>query len=81
GRNNWTFEFKQTAGPSPWKVQFRDFGFANGTVVYRDAITKADLSVAVHTHGQPIPLGDELPQPEQTSPAASAQPVGQPGAA
>ncbi|MET5013044.1 AsmA family protein, partial [Burkholderia pseudomallei] len=34
GRNNWTFEFKQSAGPSPWKVQLRDFGFAKGTVVY-----------------------------------------------
>ncbi|AIV84995.1 asmA family protein [Burkholderia pseudomallei] len=81
GRNNWTFEFKQSAGPSPWKVQLRDFGFAKGTVVYRDAITKADLSVAVDTLGQPIPLGDVLRQQEETSRAASAQRVGKRGAA
>ncbi|WP_063532485.1 AsmA family protein [Burkholderia sp. MSMB1589WGS] len=81
GRNNWTFEFKQSSGPSPWKVQLRDFGFAKGTVAYRDAITKADLSVAVDTLGQPIPLGDVLRQQEETSRAASAQRVGKKGAA
>lgn len=81
GRNNWTFEFKQSSGPSPWKVQLRDFGFAKGTVAYRDAITKADLTVAVDTLGQPIPLGDVLRQQEETSRAASAQRVGKKGAA
>ncbi|KVK78679.1 AsmA family protein [Burkholderia sp. MSMB1498] len=81
GRNNWTFEFKKSSGPSPWKVQLRDFGFAKGTVAYRDAITKADLTVAIDTLGQPIPLGDVLAQQEQTSRAASAQRVGKKGAA
>ncbi|AIO65563.1 AsmA family protein [Burkholderia oklahomensis] len=81
GRNNWTFEFKKTAGPSPWKVQLRDFGFAKGTVAYRDAITKADLTVAIDTLGQQIPLGDVLRQQEATSRAASAQRVGKRGAA
>ncbi|AOJ09875.1 AsmA family protein [Burkholderia mayonis] len=81
GRNNWTFEFKKSSGPSPWKVQLRDFGFARGTVVYRDAITKADLTVAIDTLGQQIPLGDVLKQQEETSRAASAQRVGKKGAA
>ncbi|WP_323118701.1 AsmA family protein [Burkholderia alba] len=81
GRNNWTFEFKQSAQPSPWKVQLRNFGFAKGTVAYRDAIAKADLTVAIDTLGQPIPLGDVLQQQEETSRAASAQRVGKKGAA
>ncbi|AOJ01955.1 cell envelope biogenesis protein AsmA [Burkholderia mayonis] len=81
GRNNWTFEFRKSSGPSPWKVQLRDFGFAKGTVVYRDAITKADLTVAIDTLGQQIPLGDVLKQQEETSRAASAQRVGKKGAA
>ncbi|WP_175964457.1 AsmA family protein [Burkholderia pyrrocinia] len=81
GRNTWTFQFKQSAQPSPWKVRLDSFGFAKGTVTYRDAITKADLSVAIDTLGQPIPLGDVLKEQEQTSRAASAQRVGKHGAA
>ncbi|MBF5014756.1 AsmA family protein, partial [Burkholderia pseudomultivorans] len=45
GRNTWTFQFKQSSQPSTWKVRLDSFGFAKGTVVYRDAITKADLTV------------------------------------
>ncbi|SMF98091.1 AsmA family protein [Burkholderia singularis] len=81
GRNNWTFEFKKSAQPSRWKVQLHNFGFAKGWVTYRDAITKADLTVAIDTLGQPIALGDVLAQQEQTSRAASAQRVGKKGAA
>ncbi|KFG92434.1 cell envelope biogenesis protein AsmA [Burkholderia paludis] len=81
GRNTWTFQFKQSSQPSPWKVRLDSFGFAKGTVTYRDAITKADLTVAIDTLGQPIPLGDVLKEQEQTSRAASAQRVGQHGAA
>ncbi|HDR9511632.1 AsmA family protein [Burkholderia cepacia] len=81
GRNTWTFQFKQSAQPSPWKVRLDSFGFAKGTVTYRDAITKADLTVAIDTLGQPIPLGDVLKEQEQTSRAASAQRVGKHGAA
>ncbi|WP_175889493.1 AsmA family protein [Burkholderia cepacia] len=81
GRNTWTFQFKQSSQPSPWKVRFDSFGFAKGTVTYRDAITKADLTVAIDTLGQPIPLGDVLKEQEQTSRAASAQRVGKRGAA
>ncbi|KVE37696.1 AsmA family protein [Burkholderia sp. TSV86] len=80
GRNNWTFEFKKSAQPSRWKVQLHNFGFAKGWVTYRDAITKADLTVAIDTLGQPIALGDVLAQQEQTSRAASAQRVGKKGA-
>ncbi|WP_321808859.1 AsmA family protein [Burkholderia sp. BCC1993] len=81
GRNTWTFQFKQPAQPSPWKVRLDSFGFAKGIVTYRDAITKADLTVAIDTLGQPIPLGDVLKEQEQTSRAASAQRVGKHGAA
>ncbi|KVG66584.1 AsmA family protein [Burkholderia pseudomultivorans] len=81
GRNTWTFQFKQSSQPSTWKVRLDSFGFAKGTVVYRDAITKADLTVAIDTLGQPIPLGDVLKEQEQTSRAASAQRVGKRGAA
>ncbi|WDD94040.1 AsmA family protein [Burkholderia sp. FERM BP-3421] len=81
GRNTWTFTFKQAAQPSPWNVELRNFGFAKGTVAYRDAVTKADLTVAIDTLGQPIPLGDVLAQQEATSRAASAQRVGKRGAA
>ncbi|RQS20093.1 AsmA family protein [Burkholderia sp. Bp8998] len=81
GRNTWTFQFKQSAQPSQWKVRLDSFGFAKGIVTYRDAITKADLTVAIDTLGQPIPLGDVLKEQEQTSRAASAQRVGKRGAA
>ncbi|KWA08417.1 AsmA family protein [Burkholderia territorii] len=81
GRNTWTFQFKQSSQPSPWKVRLNSFGFAKGVVTYRDAITKADLSVAIDTLGQPIPLGDVLKEQEQTSRAASAQRIGKSGAA
>ncbi|MEX3629752.1 MAG: AsmA family protein [Burkholderia sp.] len=81
GRNNWTFSFKQSGEPSTWKVELHEFGFAKGTVSYRDAITKADLNVAIDTLGQPIPLGEVLKQQEATSRAASAQRVGKAGAA
>ncbi|KVH55307.1 AsmA family protein [Burkholderia cepacia] len=81
GRNTWTFQFKQSSQPSPWKVRLDSFGFAKGTVTYRDAITKADLTVAIDTLGQPIPIGDVLKEQEQTSRAASAQRVGKRGAA
>ncbi|RQR39946.1 MULTISPECIES: AsmA family protein [unclassified Burkholderia] len=81
GRNTWTFQFKQSAQPSPWKVRLDSFGFAKGIVTYRDAITKADLTVAIDTLGQPIPLGDVLKEQEQTSREASAQRVGKRGAA
>lgn len=81
GRNNWTFSIKQSGQPSTWKVELHNFGFAKGNVTYRDAITKADLNVAIDTLGQPIPLGDVLKQQEATSRAASAQRVGKAGAA
>ncbi|MCA8200562.1 AsmA family protein [Burkholderia sp. AU33545] len=81
GRNTWTFQFKESSQPSPWKVRLDSFGFAKGVVTYRDAITKADLTVAIDTLGQPIPLGDVLKEQEQTSRAASAQRVGKSGAA
>ncbi|KVM84024.1 AsmA family protein [Burkholderia stagnalis] len=81
GRNTWTFQFKQSNQPSPWKVRLDSFGFAKGTVTYRDAITKADLTIAIDTLGQPIPLGDVMKQQEETSRAASAQRVGKHGAA
>ncbi|KVE69152.1 AsmA family protein [Burkholderia vietnamiensis] len=81
GRNSWTFHFKQSGQPSKWQVRLRSFAFAKGTIVYRDAITKADLTIAVDTLGKPIPLGDVLKQQEQTSRAASAQRVGKRGAA
>ncbi|ELW9446636.1 AsmA family protein [Burkholderia cenocepacia] len=81
GSNTWTFQFKQSSQPSRWKVRLDSFGFAKGTVTYRDAITKADLTVAIDTLGQPIPLGDVLKEQEQTSRAASAQRVGKDGAA
>ncbi|HDR9800068.1 TPA: AsmA family protein [Burkholderia cenocepacia] len=81
GSNTWTFQFKQSSQPSRWKVRLDSFGFAKGTVMYRDAITKADLTVAIDTLGQPIPLGDVLKEQEQASRAASAQRVGKHGAA
>ncbi|MGU7774919.1 AsmA family protein [Burkholderia sp. MR1-5-21] len=81
GRNTWTFQFKQSNQPSPWKVRLNSFGFGNGTVTYRDAITKADLTIAIDTLGQPIPLGDVMKEQEETSRAASAQRVGKHGAA
>ncbi|MBR7969262.1 AsmA family protein [Burkholderia cenocepacia] len=81
GTNTWTFKFKQSSQPSRWKVRLDSFGFAKGTVTYRDAITKADLTIAIDTLGQPIPLGDVLKEQEQTSRAASAQRVGKHGAA
>lgn len=81
GRNTWTFAIRQSAQPSPWKVRLDSFGFAKGSVAYRDAITQADLTIAIDTLGQPIPLGDVLRQQEQTSRAASVERVGKRGAA
>ncbi|KAF1055128.1 MAG: hypothetical protein GAK41_00436 [Burkholderia gladioli] len=81
GRNNWACSIKQSGQPSTWQVELHNFGFAKGNVTYRDAITKADLNVAIDTLGQPIPLGDVLKQQEATSRAASAQSVGKAGAA
>lgn len=81
GRNTWTFTFKKSSGPSPWQVQLHDFGFSKGTVAYRDEIAKADLTVAIDTLGQPIPLGEVLQQQEATSRAESARRVGKKGAA
>lgn len=80
GRNNWTFQFKQSGEPSTWKVELHDFGFAKGTVTYRDAITKADLKIAIDTLGQPIPLGEVMKQQEAASREASAQRIGRAGA-
>ncbi|AOK05871.1 AsmA family protein [Burkholderia sp. AU28942] len=81
GRNTWTFQFKQSGQPKTWKVRLDSFAFAKGTVVYRDAITKADLTIGIDTLGQPVPLGDVLKEQEQKSRAASAQRVGKRGAA
>ncbi|MBN3789536.1 AsmA family protein [Burkholderia sp. Ac-20353] len=81
GRNTWAFQFKQSNQPSPWKVRLNSFGFGNGTVTYRDAITNADLTIAIDTLGQSIPLGDVMKEQEETSRAASVQRVGKRGAA
>ncbi|CAG2274070.1 MULTISPECIES: AsmA family protein [Burkholderia] len=81
GSNTWTFQFKQSGQPNKWKVRLDSFGFAKGTVVYRDAITQADLTIGIDTLGQPVPLGDVLKEQEQKSRAASAQRVGKRGAA
>ncbi|MBR8460340.1 AsmA family protein [Burkholderia dolosa] len=81
GRNTWTFQFRHGAQPSRWKVRLDSFGFAKGTVTYRDAITKADLTIAIDTLGQPIPLGDVLKEQERKSLAASTERVGKRGAA
>ncbi|RQS64928.1 AsmA family protein [Burkholderia sp. Bp8963] len=81
GRNTWTFQFKQSNQPSPWKVRLDSFGFGNGTVTYRDAIANADLTIAIDTLGQSIPLGDVMKEQEETSRAASEQRVGKRGAA
>ncbi|WP_175923513.1 AsmA family protein [Burkholderia latens] len=81
GRNTWTFQFKRSGQPTTWKVRLDSFAFAKGTVVYRDALTKADLTIGIDTLGQPIPLGDVLKEQEQKSRAASAQRVGKHGAA
>jgi uncharacterized protein involved in outer membrane biogenesis len=81
GRNTWTFEFKQSGKPTRWNLRLDSFAFAKGTIVYRDAITQADLTIAVDTLGHPIPIGDVLKEQEQISLAASAQHVGKQGAA
>ena len=81
GRNTWTFQFRQSAQPSPWTVRLNHFGFGKGTVVYRDAMTKSDLTIAIDTLGQPIPLGDVLKAQEAASRAESARRVGARGAA
>ncbi|KAB0631232.1 AsmA family protein, partial [Burkholderia latens] len=81
GRNTWTFQFKRSGQPTTWNVRLDSFAFAKGTVVYRDALTKADLTIGIDTLGQPIPLGDVLKEQEQKSRAASAQRVGKHGAA
>ncbi|TDN70262.1 AsmA family protein [Paraburkholderia sp. BL10I2N1] len=80
GRNNWTFKFASSSGPSEWKLDLHDIQFAKGNVAYSDEQKKTDVQVAVDTLGQPVPIGDVMKAQENASRSASAQVVGKEGA-
>ncbi|SMG23913.1 AsmA family protein [Paraburkholderia susongensis] len=80
GRNNWTFELASSSGPSEWKLDLRDIAFAKGNVTLSDQKEKVDLTVAIDTLGQPVPLGEALKQQEAASRSASVQAIGKAGA-
>ncbi|MFM0388814.1 AsmA family protein [Paraburkholderia dipogonis] len=79
-RNNWTFRFRQPAGPSRWNLKLHDISFAKGDIAYADEITKADMQVVIDTLGQPVPIGEALKQQQEASRKSSAQMVGKSGA-
>jgi uncharacterized protein involved in outer membrane biogenesis len=79
-RDNWTFKFKQSTGPSTWNLQLHDIALNQGNIAYADEITKADMQVVVNTLGQMIPIGDVMKQQEAASQKSSAQMVGKSGA-
>ena len=80
-RDNWTFKFKQSTGPSTWNLQLHDIALDKGNIAYADEITKADMQVVVNTLGQVIPIGDVMKEQEAASQKSSAQMVGKSGAA
>ncbi|CAN7460571.1 AsmA family protein [Pseudoduganella sp. LjRoot289] len=47
GANNWTFEKKDR--PSPWRLDLQRVVFNKGTVHYKDALAKADVTANVDT--------------------------------
>jgi uncharacterized protein involved in outer membrane biogenesis len=80
GRNNWTFRFKSSAGPSEWKLDLHDIAFDKGHISVSDQQKKVDMQVVVDTLGKPIPIGEALQQQEAKSRSESAQEVGKAGA-
>ncbi|HEY0061847.1 MAG TPA: AsmA family protein [Telluria sp.] len=45
GKNNWTF--KQADKPSPWRLDLERIVFTKGTVHFKDAVEKADITADV----------------------------------
>jgi len=80
GRNNWTFKFASSAGPSEWKLDLHDIQFAKGNVTYADEQKNASVQMAIDTLGQPVPIGEVMKAQENASRNASAQMVGKEGA-
>jgi AsmA family protein len=80
GRNNWTFNFKQSASPSEWKLDLHDIEFDKGHIAVSDQQKKVEMQVVVDTLGKPIPIGEALQQQQDKSRAESAQQVGKAGA-
>src|SRR5579864_647674 len=56
GRNNWTFKFASSSGPSEWKLDLHDIQFAKGNIGLSDQQKKVELQMAIDTLGQPIPI-------------------------
>jgi uncharacterized protein involved in outer membrane biogenesis len=80
GRNNWTFKLPSSSGPSEWKLDLHDIGFAKGNIALSDQQKKVEVQMVIDTLGQPIPIGEALKQQEAASRSASAQAVGRAGA-
>ncbi|CAB3757621.1 AsmA family protein [Paraburkholderia solisilvae] len=80
GRNNWTFRFQSSAGPSQWKLDLHDIEFDKGHIAVSDEQKKVEMQVVVDTLGKPIPIGEALQQQEAKSRSESAQEVGKAGA-
>jgi uncharacterized protein involved in outer membrane biogenesis len=80
GRNNWTFRFKSSAGPSEWKLDLHDIAFEKGRITVSDQQKKVDMAIVVDTLGQPIPIGEAMKQQEAKSRSDSAQAIGKQGA-
>lgn len=80
GRDNWTFQFKQSRQPMHWSLELGTLGFAKGTITLADALKKIDMRIGVDTLGQPIPIGEVLKQQESSSRQTAANVVGKRGA-
>ncbi len=80
GRDNWTFQFKQSRQPMHWSVELGTLGFAKGTITLADALKKIDMRIDVDTLGKPIPIGEALKQQESSSRQTAANVVGERGA-
>lgn len=59
--NNWTFTFtgndnaEASQQPSAWSFRLDNILFDKGNIIYRDAVNKADVQVAVTPLGKPVP--------------------------
>ncbi|MFT4066823.1 AsmA family protein [Paraburkholderia sp.] len=80
GRNNWTFKLPSSSGPSEWKLDLHDIAFAKGNIALSDQQKKVELTMAIDTLGQPIPIGEAMKQQEAASRSESAQAIGKAGA-
>ncbi len=61
-KNNWTFTLAESdskddnAPPSAWSFRLDNILFDQGTLLYRDAVNKADVTVKLNSLGKPVPF-------------------------